>query len=278
MLRNSKQTGRPIKVLLIGWGAIARRLHELLTTSPEPAPGISIVGVIMRGGATPRPDIPGDMPQISNVAGLAGLDADIVLEVAGHAALAEWGEAVIGMGCDLVVTSSGALCDEALLSELCGRAAEVGRQVVVPSGAIGGMDALRAASFLRLDSVEHTIVKPPAAWRDTPAQTLLDLSEMTKAQTFFRGSAREAAHLFPANANVAATISLAGAGLDRTRTNLVADPKAATNQHHIRAEGAFGSLTIRIESNPLRDNPKSSELTALSLLALLQRRSATLVC
>ncbi|WP_347976564.1 aspartate dehydrogenase domain-containing protein [Bosea vestrisii] len=135
---------------------------------------------------------------------------------------------------------------------------------------------MAAASTLPLDEVVHSIVKPPAARRGTPAEEMVALDELTAAVTFFTGSAREAAVRFPQNANVAAISALAGIGLDRTRVELVADPGVATNCHRLSVSGAFGRLNLTIENKPLAGNPKSSEMAALSLVRAIRNRISPL--
>lgn len=95
---------------------------------------------------------------------------------------------------------------------------------------------------------------------------------LTQALVFFHGSAREAASRFPANANVAAISALAGIGFDRTHVELIADPTIAENCHHLSAQGDFGVLNVTVENRPLTNNPKSSELAALSLVRLIENR------
>jgi aspartate dehydrogenase len=128
-----------------------------------------------------------------------------------------------------------------------------------------------------IDSVEHRIVKPPGAWRDTPAEELCDLDRLEEPAVFFSASAREAADAFPKNANVAMTTALAGIGPDRTRISLVADPGASTNRHEIAAEGAFGTLSVVIANNPLPGNPKSSAMAALNLARSIRNRVSAIV-
>ncbi|WP_233491579.1 aspartate dehydrogenase domain-containing protein [Wohlfahrtiimonas sp. G9077] len=94
----------------------------------------------------------------------------------------------------------------------------------------------------------------------------MDLAQLTEAVTFYRGTAREAATLFPANTNVAATLALAGIGMDQTTVELTADPSIGRNQHCVTARGAFGQLTVMIEGEPLDDNPKTSQLAAMSVV------------
>ncbi|MBL4628031.1 MAG: aspartate dehydrogenase, partial [Roseicyclus sp.] len=142
------------------------------------------------------------------------------------------------------------------------------------SGAIGALDALRAARVGGLDRETYTGRKPPAGWRGSPAEVALDLDAVTSPSTHFRGSARDAALHYPKNANVAAAVALAGAGFDTTQVTLIADPQAPGNIHEITAEGRFGHLHFQITGNSLPDNPRSSALAAMSgVAAILQATS-----
>jgi aspartate dehydrogenase len=147
---------------------------------------------------------------------------------------------------------------------------------LVPSGALGAIDALAAASMLPLEEVIHRVIKPPSAWAGTPAEDMVQLNALTQAEIFLEGSARDAARQFPANANVAAITALAGVGLDRTWIQLSADPNATGNSHQLHAKGAFGTLDMIIENRALATNPKSSELTALTLVRMIENRRAPL--
>ena len=113
--------------------------------------------------------------------------------------------------------------------------------------------------MLGLDSVAHQIVKPPVAWKGTPAEKLLDLAALHERTVFFKGTAREAASQYPQNANATVVTSLAGIGLDSTRVELVADPAVTLNGHHITAEGAFGRMTIswKTTRSPPTRNPRN---------------------
>jgi aspartate dehydrogenase len=121
------------------------------------------------------------------------------------------------------------------------------------------------------------IVKPPLAWKNTPAERLIDLDRLEKREIFFSGSAREAAASYPQNANATVVTSLAGIGLDKTRVEMVADPAITMNGHRIVARGEFGRMEITLENRPLATNPKSSELTALSLVRKIEHRIKRLV-
>ena len=266
---------RRLNLCFVGWGAIARRVGELL--SERHPHGVNIVAVAVRDHHRQRQDLPAEVRLISEPGELAGLDIDMVIEAAGRDAVAVWGEAALRYAASFIVSSTSAFCDDALLDRLVSVAKETGSRIVVPSGALGDLGALAAASILPLEDVVHTIVKPPRAWRGTPAETMLDLEALAVVSAFFDGSAREAADRFPQNANVAVISALSGIGLDRTRVVLVADPAARRNAHRVEATGAFGRLDVTLENEPLATNPKSSEMTALSLVRLVENAVAPLV-
>ncbi|NEI73951.1 aspartate dehydrogenase [Rhizobium lusitanum] len=261
-------------ICLVGWGAINQRVAALLAERGSP---FDIVAVAVRDPARERDDLPLGARLISQPGDLAATGATLVVEAAGRSSVLPFGRAALAAGMDFAVSSTSALVDTAALSELIALAETGGRQLLVPPGALGGVDALAAASRLNLTDVEHRIVKPPRAWRGTAAETLCDLDALQAPLSFFQGSAREAADRFPQNANVAVITSLAGIGVDRTRVTLIADPEARLNAHEIRAEGDFGLLEIRLQNRPLATNPKSSEMTALNIVRLIENRAAGLV-
>ena len=145
------------------------------------------------------------------------------------------------------------------------------------SGAIGGLDALSAGSVGTLSQVTYRGRKPPQGWRGSPAQAKLDLDALSEPAVHFSGSARVAALEYPKNANVAASVALAGIGFDKTQVELIADPGIARNMHEVVAEGDFGRLEFRIEGDSLPDNPRSSAITAMSVVREILNPSSPIV-
>jgi aspartate dehydrogenase len=181
---------------------------------------------------------------------------------------------VLRRGIDLLTVSNGALADAAFALELEEAARAGGAQLRLLSGAIGAMDALAAGAVGGLESVVYTGRKPPAGWAGSAAEDVLDLGALREAAVHFEGTAREAALRYPKNANVAATVALAGIGLDETRVRLIADPAATANRHEIEAVGAFGRFEFAIEGASLPGNPASSALTAMSVVRAVRERLA----
>lgn len=259
---------QPMRVGLIGLGAIGKSVVRLLAT--EAAEQAVVVGAIVRDTAWARRS-PG-FPLVDSAEALLALDPEVVIEAGGHQALAKHGPALLRSGRDLLAVSVGALADPAVHDALLA-AAQAGRgRIVVASGASGGLDAISSATLGGLARVTHTTRKPP--------RSLLDPTEadaLTEAREIFRGTAREGALRFPESINVAAAVSLAGIGLDRTEVCVIADPAVTRNHHEVVAEGAFGSIRFVIENIPSDDNPRTGRLVAPSIVRALLRRRASLV-
>ncbi len=259
-----------LNITLIGYGAIAQGILERLPAN------LRVSHVVVRSEKI-------DATQVALPAGVLAVatvpqDAALVLECAGHSALLDHIVPALKRGITCGVLSVGAL-SEAGLPEALELAAHIGRvlnpncQVHLLSGAIGAIDALAAAKLGGLTSVTYTGRKPPSGWRGSPAEQLCDLSALTEPFVFLQASARQAAQQFPKNANVAATVSLAGLGLDATQVRLIADPTVTENVHEVHAVGAFGSFKLEMRGNPLPSNPKTSMLTVLSALRFLSNQA-----
>jgi aspartate dehydrogenase len=259
-----------LSVLIVGHGSIA----TWVTDHVKDDQNLQIDYVLCRPGRedAARAAIPG-AKAISEASQLEGR-VDYALECAGHGGLAAHGPGLLARGIDLGVISIGAFSDPDISSAL-EQAAKAGEtQIELLGGAIGAIDALAAARQGGLDEVTYIGRKPPAGWKGSAAEKLLDLDNLTKAEVHFTGSARDAAQIYPKNANVAATVALAGLGLDNTNVNLIADPDMTGNRHVVEAKGAFGSFSFTIDGKSLPGNPKSSALTAMSAVRALRNRAA----
>jgi aspartate dehydrogenase len=269
---------------VIGAGAIANVvLSTLARDLPKPLAQVSIL-VPEREAAKARAmlDHLGERLARSrvvhkDVAEFLSGKPSVVAECASQTAVVEFGPAILRAGCDLVVISIGALSSDATKATLVAAAEHGGAQIVLPAGAIGGIDALGAARLSGLEALVYTGRKPPVAWRGTRAETLLDLEALTEPVTFFQGSAREAAQDYPFNANVAATLALAGCGLERTQVQLVADPGVTRNVHEFSVSGGCGDFTVRLQGRPSPANPKTSLMAGYSVARELLNRTATIV-
>lgn len=264
----------PQRVALIGYGAMGGHVHRALEGDDQ----VRITHVIVPSGhvEATRARLNGRAAVAADIDGMEE-PVDFALECAGHEAVAQTVPRLLARGVDVIIASVGALSQEGLAESLEAAALRGGAQLTLVPGAVAGIDALAAARQQGLQSVEYTGRKSPAGWRGTPAENALDLDALSVATPFFEGSAREAAALYPKNANVAAMVGLAGIGLDRTRVTLVADPRATHNNHRIVARGEFGELDVRTAGATLPDNPKTSMLAALSIVRAVRNRVAGIV-
>ncbi len=257
---------------IIGMGAIGRALT--LTLAREMATPLERVTVLVRptGVAAAIADLraagdklSGRTDVVTNVGALLASKPDLVVECAGHAALSAFGEAILADGTDLLVVSTGALTDEALRVKLVAAAERGGGRLKLSTGAIGGADIIAAARLSGITSLTYVSRKPPKAWAGSPAESVIDLAKITTATTFYEGTARAAARDYPKNANVAATLALAGPGLDKTRVKLIADPASPGNVHEFSLVSAAADVEMRVVGRPSADNPKTSATTAFAV-------------
>jgi len=197
---------------------------------------------------------------------------DVVVEAASHGAVRDYAEKLLGKGVAVIVLSGGALCDDALRERLERAAQKSGALLYVPSGGIGGLDALKAACIAGVDEVTIAVTKPAAAWKGIAYVEKLgvDLDGLRGPYVLFEGSAREGVPHFPANVNIAAVLAMAGIGFDKTRLKVIADPALRYNTHFIDIKGKTGNISIKLENVPAPDNPKTAWLACYSALAALK--------
>jgi aspartate dehydrogenase len=205
---------------------------------------------------------------------VATTGVDLIVEASSQAAVREYAVSVLESGKGLMLMSTGALVDGELHRRMKTTLERTGRMVYLPSGAIAGLDGVKAANIGRIDEVTLTSTKPPRGLKGTPyVEDVLkiDLEALTEATELFSGPAVEACRLFPKNVNVAASLSLAGIGPEKTMVRIVADPQSDKNMHEIVVQGEFGRLHARVENVPSPDNPKTSYLAVLSAIATLKK-------
>ena len=261
-------------LLLIGCGAMGRRVLRQLRDDPS----VDIAYVLEEPDrcAELRREL-GDKPRVVSSLDDVVEKPDFALECAGHGAVQLTVLALLRSGVDVIVASVGALAEPGLAEQLEAAALHGKSQVTLIPGAIAGIDALSAAGAGGVDTVTYVGRKPPLAWTGTPAEELIDLNDVRSPTTIFSGNARAAARTFPKNANVAAMIALAGIGFERTEVTLVADPTVSNNTHTVHAKGRFGELQITVSARPLAENPKTSELAALSVLRAIRNKVSAVV-
>lgn len=200
-------------------------------------------------------------------------DIRLVVEAASQDAARYYVPLALSAGVDVLIMSVGVFQDEEFQTDTFRLAKRKNAKVFLPSGAIGGIDALSAAGIAGIDEVTLTTTKPPSAFGSNPylESKGIRASEIRERTELFNGSAREAVRHFPQNINVAATISLAGIGFEKTRIRIVCDPQVQTNEHHLKAKGKFGELDVVTRNVPSPRNPKTSYLAALSAISAIRK-------
>lgn len=262
------------RVGVIGFGAIGRALALRLSDARHS--GFALAGVCVRPKQLDeaRALLPRSVVISESLDQLLGSKPDLIVEAAGQRAVVEAAAMVLKAGLEFLVLSIGALADPALRREVERLALTHGGAVAVPAGALAGFDGLRSLRQARLASVFYTSTKPPWAWRGTPAEGLFALDSLAEATVIFRGNAAEAALSYPRNANLAAAVALAGIGFDDTRVELVADPAVTTNIGRVVAVAESATLNLTMESRAFGENPKTSAITAASVMSALENQDA----
>lgn len=263
---------REMTVAIGGLGAIGLALARALDAGVE---GLRLVAVAARDQERARARVASfhHPPEVVALEGLAR--ADLVVEAAPAAVFEPIATAAIAAGRIFVPSSVGALLPR---MHLVDRARQTGARIIVPTGALLGLDAVRAAAEGEVASVTIETRKPPAGLAGAPYLEAhgIDVSTITTATRVFQGNAFDAAQGFPANVNVAAALALAGIGPQRTMVEIWADPAVTRNTHTIRVDAAAARLTMTIENVPTAENPRTGRITALSVLACLRGLVSTL--
>jgi aspartate dehydrogenase len=257
-----------LKLGIAGLGAIGRALARKVQSGA--VENIALAGVTS-GDAAKAQNYLKEIQCNAPVLPIAGLAAasDVVVECAPAAVFIEIAVPVLELGKKFVALSAGQLLRH---PELVALAKEKGGQIIVPTGALIGFDAVTAAAEGEIRSVTMVTRKPVNGLLGAPYLTRnnIDISNLTEPLCVLRGSAREAALGFPENVNVAAALSLAGIGPDRTTIEIWADPIVKRNMHHVVVEADSARFEMSIQNVP-SENPKTGRITALSVLACLRK-------
>jgi aspartate dehydrogenase len=274
--KKTRGAGLSMRIGLIGYGTIGRALSRAVRDGR--AGDANLVAILGRdvdrmrkAGANEE-----QCKLTATPSEFFATEMDIAVEAAGHGALAQYAEEALLSGHDMLAVSVGALADEGLLTSIKRAATKSGRRLLIPSGALGGLDAISAGAVGAMDKVIITVRKPPAAWKGTPAEDATG-GAGNEPVCFYEGRAREAVMLFPQNINVVAALSLSGVGFERTEIKMYADPAVQHNTFEILARGEFGELQLVLKNRPYPENPKTGYLVVMSLIKSIRRLQETVV-
>jgi aspartate dehydrogenase len=263
-----------VNICVIGCGAIGTTIARAV----EEMPHIQTVYLTDRSKecATRAQEKLSKVTYVPDIVPILG-DTRLVAEAASQDAARYYVPLTLSAGVDVLIMSVGVFQDEEFQNDTFRLAKRKGAKIYLPSGAIGGIDALCAASIEEMQEVTLTTTKPPSAFGPNPyleSKGIIASELRTRTELFF-GSAREAVKIFPQNINVAATISLGGIGFEKTRIRIVCDPQVKTNEHHLQAKGNFGELDVVTRNVPSPRNPKTSYLAALSAISAIKKITGT---
>jgi len=261
-----------LTVGIAGLGAIGLHLARAIDAG---VPGLRLAAVAARDHAKADRNLAGfrERPALVPISGLAA--CDVLVEAAPAAVFEQIATAAIEAGRIFIPSSVGALLPR---MHLVDRARQTGARIIVPTGALLGLDAVRAAAEGEVESVTIDTRKPPRGLAGAPylEENQIDVTVITAPTMVFKGNAFDAARGFPANVNVAAALALAGIGPEKTMVEIWADPGQTRNKHTIRVEAAAARLTMTIENVPSEENPRTGKITPLSVLACLRGLTSTL--
>jgi len=272
-IRTLESDNELMNVAIVGLGSIGTTLARKL--GQDGVMGVNLTAVAVRSKDKAHAVLEGaglkvpilDISELPNV-------ADLVIECAPAAILPEIVRPVLVAGKKIMVVSCGALLNHPELTDL---ARETGGQIIIPTGALIGLDAVSAAAEGNITSVRMVTRKPIKGLLGAPhlVENGIDIEGITEPMRVFEGTARQAAKGFPANLNVAVALSLAGIGPDKTLLEIWADPTATRNSHNIIVDSDSASFEMSIENIP-SENPKTGRITALSVIAAIRKMTAPL--
>jgi aspartate dehydrogenase len=265
----------PLKLAIAGLGTIGYAVAQRVEAGS--LEGFTLTAVATRDHAKARTRLAHfrSQPRLVQLSELAA-HADVVLECVPAQCFTKVAGPCIEQGRIFMPLSVGQLLDN---MHLIDRARQTGARIIVPSGALAGLDAVRAIGEGSVESIRIITRKPPKGLAGAPflVERGISLENLEQPLKVFEGSAREAIRGFPANVNVAVALSLAGIGPDRTLIEIWADPNVQRNTHSVVAKSDVADLHVTIENVPSLENPATGRITALAAVAALRRLTAPLV-
>lgn len=270
---NNETNPTPMKIALIGCGFIGEFIAQAIADKKVDAELLIIMDRhkektenVSRLFTTPP-------KTTEDIDDLLHSEAELVIEAASISAVKLFAMDILKSKKNLMTMSTGAYADKEFYEKIKETAKENKVTVYLPSGAVGGLDALRSASNDKIKEVTLETTKHPKSLQGAPylVENKIHLEEIHEKTTIFEGNAAEAIGGFPANVNVAVALALAGIGVEKTKVRIIADPEVKQNIHKISVSGKFGEFTFNVKNLPSPQNPKTSYLAALSAVATLQK-------
>ena len=263
------------KVAVIGYGSIGKEI--IASAKRQEIPNAKIVAVfdkqsqVVNSVDNENSDVHlfSDFDDFYNSQTYSNLD--VIIECASKDAVKEYGKKIVESKKDLIVLSVGAFSDKEYLAELQDLSNLNNTRILIPTGAIAGLDSIRSVKKY-LDSLSITTTKHTKSLAGATFFKIskIKLDGINSETVLFEGNASTAIELFPANVNVAVATALAGIGLEKTRVRIIADPLISVNKHEIVAKGSFGEIHIIVQNIPSPSNPKTSYLASLSAIECLR--------
>jgi aspartate dehydrogenase len=268
------KTNRQLSVGVAGLGTIGLQVAKALDANS--IPGLCLVGVCSGSVEKAQKKVASFQhpPTVTDSENLARM-CDIIVECVPKAAFLSVAKHALNNSCTLVTVSGAAILANPDIIEVARRN---GARIILATGALLGLDAIRAAAEGTIHSAKMETRKPPKSLAGAPylEENNIDVLSLKSATCVFKGTAAEGAIGFPSNVNVAAAVGLAGIGADHTSLEIWCDPLIRRNTHTISIDADSASFTMKIENVPSEKNPGTGKITALSVIAALRAETATL--
>jgi len=253
------------RIGLIGFGAIGKEVYKKI--SKKIINGYDVVGIFSNDIESTNIS---KKIKCTSFEELLKKKPNIIIEAASVEACKDYAEKILRNKIDLICLSVCSFADQNFFKKIFSLTKKINNKLYIPTGAVSGLDAIASASLSKeLKYVKLIQRKPPKA-----LLSVLELRKIKKEKILSRSTARKACNEFPKNSNIAATLAICGIGFDKTKVIVIADPKVKKNIAEIEAMGKFGKLKVILENNP-SSNPKTSRLTAMSVILSLDKRKSS---